>query len=68
MDIGRRLIVRQIARALRGGISEDTCLAILARRFSYRDAAWRWEIIGDAKIRNGQREVGRAYRKWRESQ
>lgn len=68
MDLGRKLIVRQIARALRGGISEATAIDILARRFRYRDAAWRWEIIGDAKIRNGERQVRDDYRAWRAGQ
>lgn len=64
--MGRRLIVRVVARGLRGGISDDQMLAVLAARFSYRDVGWRWEVIGDAHLLNDRRQVRRDYKAWRQ--
>lgn len=65
--MGRWLVVRTVAWGLRGGISDDHIEQMLRRRFPHRGSGWRWEVIGDAHIRNGQVEVGRAYREWRKT-
>lgn len=65
--MGRWLVVRVAAWGLRGGISDDHAEQVLRERFPWRGAAWRWEVIGDAKLRNDRRAIRRGYREWRKT-
>ena len=51
----RRLIVRIVARGLRGGICDEHMQELVARRFPHRDAEWRAAVLNAARNRNRDR-------------
>ena len=53
--MGRWLVVRIVARGLRGGICDERMQELMARRFPHRDAEWRAAVLNAARIRNRDR-------------
>ncbi len=55
--MGRWLAVRAVAWGLRGGVTDDEIERRMRSCLPHRGSAWRWEVIGDARLLNDRKQV-----------